>query len=197
MSVNLSGYIGKGMQPKQFVESMTKNQDKFLDWYKRFSWDDAGEREFFRSFGRDHKSMHCFILAADWCGDVVRNVPVVFRVLEEMGMSAEVLIMEQHLEVMDQFLTMGGRSIPIVLFTDKSGDVLAKWGPRPAYVQEPMVEFKQRHPDKDAPGYDEELAAVRAEILARYGTDTRYQRLIVNELKQALEAVAAEVAAKN
>jgi hypothetical protein len=197
MTINLRSYIGKGLQPKQFVESMTKNQDKFLDWYKRFSWDDAGDREFFRSFGRNHKSMHCLILAADWCGDVVRNVPVVLRVLEEMGMSADVLIMEQHLEVMDQFLTMGGRSIPVVLFTDKSGNVLVQWGPRPAYVQEPIVKFKQSHPDKDAPGYAEDLAAARAEILARYGNDTQYQRWIVSELKQALEKVEAETVAKN
>ncbi|GIQ61817.1 hypothetical protein PACILC2_03850 [Paenibacillus cisolokensis] len=47
--------------------------------------------------------MRCLILAAEWCGDVVRNVPVVFRAMEVSGIPTEVLIMEEHLDTMDEF----------------------------------------------------------------------------------------------
>ncbi|PYI51605.1 thioredoxin family protein [Paenibacillus flagellatus] len=185
MSKNLADKLGKGLTPQQFIDAMTKNQDKFLDWYNRFEWSSDDEREFFESLS-NRDDLRCLILAADWCGDVVRNVPVVFRALENAGMPVEVLIMEEHLDTMDQFLTMGGRSIPVVIFADTGGFVLGTWGPRPKHVQEAMIAFKQNNPDRNAPDYEDNLKATRAEILARYGEGTDYQKTITAELRALL-----------
>ena len=65
----------------------------------------------------------------DWCGDVARNIPVVFRAMETAGIETEVLIMEENLDVMDQFLTMGARSIPVVIISD-TGDMFSARGDR-------------------------------------------------------------------
>jgi hypothetical protein len=186
MAVNLSGKFGTGLAPQQFVDGMTKNQDKFEDWYRRFEWVPE-DKAFFQSL--QGKGPRCLILAADWCGDVVRNVPVIFHAMHTAGIHTEVLVMEDNLDVMDQFLTMGGRSIPVVLFVNDSGDVLGQWGPRPHYVQEPMVNFKRENPDSKAPDYDVNLKAAREEIMKRYGEDTAYQTLIVKELRQVLASV--------
>jgi len=185
MAKNVAGYIGKGIAPGQFVEGMTKNKEAFIGWYERFRWEREEDREFFRSLAH-RDDLRCLILAADWCGDVVRNVPVLFKVLEETKMPVEVMIQEQFMDLMDQFLTMGGRSIPIAIFTDTGGHVLGTWGPRPAYVQEVMVEFKRQNPDREAPDYEENLRAARQEIMRRYGEDTAYQNLIVRELRELL-----------
>lgn len=187
MSTNLAIKFGTGLQPQAFIDEMTKNKEAFLDWHDRFAWKDEADRAFFASL-QHRDDLRCLILAADWCGDVVRNVPVLFRVLAETGIPTEVLIMEEHLDVMDQFLTMGGRSIPIAIFTDTGGHVLGKWGPRPQYVQEAMVAFKQANPDRNAPDYEEKLKETRAEILRRYGEDTGYQDAIVKELRQLLSS---------
>lgn len=109
--------------------------------------------------------------------------------MEAAHIPTEVLIMEDHLETIDQFLTMGGRSIPVVLFVDEGGDVVGRWGPRPTYVQEPMVAFKAENPNRDAPDYQEKLQATRQEIMRRYGTDTAYQKLIVEEIADILKAL--------
>lgn len=101
----------------------------------------SGQGIFFESLN-NRDDLRCLIIAADWCGDVVRNVPVVFRAMETGGIPVEVLIMEQNLDVMDQFLTAGGRSIPVVIFTDTSGHVLDQWGPRPQHVQAVMNQFR-------------------------------------------------------
>lgn len=111
---------------------------------------------------------------------------MVFRVLEEAEIPTEVLIMEKHLDVMDAFLTMGGRAIPKVIFTDTGGFVLGDWGPRPAYIQEVMTEFKKANPDREAEGYQEKMDEVRKEIIRRYGEGTEYQQAIVKELKELL-----------
>lgn len=187
MGKNLAEKLGKGLEPQQFIDAMTKNQDKFLDWYNRFEWSSEDDRAFFESLS-NRDDLRCLILAADWCGDVVRNVPVVFRALEHSGIPVEVLIMEQHTETMDQFLTMGGRAIPIVIFVDTGGFVLGTWGPRPKRVQEVMTQFKLANPDRNAPDYDEKIKIARAEMGARYGEGTDYQTVIVQELRELLSA---------
>lgn len=187
MTKNVGKKFGKGLSPKQFVEAMTKNQDKFQEWSNRFQWAEHKNVEFFQTLETQPSKLHCFILAADWCGDVIRNVPVVFHVLERANIPVEVLIMEENLDVMDEFLTMGGRSIPIVLFTNQAGDVVGQWGPRPKYIQEPMVGFKQKYTDKTSPEYEENLKKAREEVIRRYGDGTEYQSLIVQELREILE----------
>lgn len=119
----------------------------------------------------------------------MRNIPVVFQAMQEAGIPTEVLIMEENLDVMDQFLTMGGRSIPIVIFTDTGGAVLAQWGPRPKHIQEVMVNFKQNNPDPEAADYQEKLQEARKEIMARYGEGTGYQAYIIQELRDILSRI--------
>lgn len=185
MSKNVADKLGKGLAPQQFIDAMTKNRDKFEDWYNRFEWSSEDDRGFFESLS-NRDDLRCVIIAADWCGDVVRNIPVVFRALEHSGIPVEVLIMEENLDTMDQFLTMGGRSIPVVLFTDTGGFVLGQWGPRPERVQRIMVAFKQANPDKGAADYEDNLKAARSEMMAQYGEGTGYQTVIVKELRELL-----------
>jgi hypothetical protein len=188
MAVNLANKWGAGLKPRAFIDGMTKNREQFLDWYQSFAWESEDDRQFFASL-RFRDDLRCQILAADWCGDVVRNVPVLFRVLEEAEIPTEVLIMEENLDVMDQFLTMGGRAIPVAIFTDTGGHVLGKWGPRPQHVQAVMVAFKQQYPDRNAPGYEEKIKAARAEMMKQYGEGTGYQAVIVKELRQLLSSI--------
>ncbi|MBO8164573.1 MAG: thioredoxin family protein [Brevibacillus sp.] len=185
MSTNVADKWGTGLKPQQFIDSMSRNQEDFLNWYNQFTWTDSGAEAFFASLA-GRTNLRCLILAADWCGDVVRNVPVLFRALEKAEIPVEVLIMEQHLDLMDQFLTMGGRAIPIAIFADEKGNVRGHWGPRPRHIQEVMVAFKQANPDREAPDYQEKLQAARAEMLARYGDGTQYQTAIVTELRDLL-----------
>ena len=188
MAVNLAHKWHTGLSPEAFMAGMTKNKEQFQEWYDQFQWENDNTRAFFSSLNyRD--DLRCLIIAADWCGDVVRNVPVVFQAMQEAGIPVQVLIMEDHLETMDQFLTMGGRSIPVVLFTDTSGAVLGQWGPRPKHIQEVMVKFKQNNPDREAADYQDNLNVARTEIKARYGEDAGYQAYIIQELREILSRV--------
>ncbi|USG68135.1 thioredoxin family protein [Brevibacillus ruminantium] len=188
MSANVVGKFRSGVSPKAFIEGMNKNQEAFKEWYQAFTWENEEDREFFASL-RHRDDLRCLILAAEWCGDVVRNVPVVLRALEETEMPTEIMIMEDHLDLMDQFLTMGGRAIPVVIFADTGGHVLAQWGPRPKHVQAVMTAFKQENPDRTAPDYDEKIKVARAEMLAQYGEGTGYQQVIIQELRNLLSSI--------
>ncbi|WP_248928429.1 thioredoxin family protein [Paenibacillus hamazuiensis] len=185
MAANLAEKLRKGLSPQQFIDGMTKNQEKFQEWYDSFEWPSEDDKEFFESLN-NRDDLRCLILCADWCGDVVRNVPVVFRALEVSGIPVEVLLKEEHPDVMAQFLTMGGEAIPIVIFTDFSGHVLGQWGPRPANVQAVMIEFKKNNPDRNAPDYQDKIAVARQEMGRQYGEGTGYHATIVKELRELL-----------
>ncbi len=188
MSQLIASKLHKGLSPDQFIEGMTKNRETFESWLNRFEWHTAELEEFYDSLN-NRDDLRCMILAADWCGDVVRNVPVVFKAMEKAGIPTEVLIMEENLDLMDQHLTMGGRAIPVVLFIDTGGHLLGKWGARPKYVQEVMNAFKTENPDREAPDYQEKLNAARQEIGRRYGEDNAYQKVILEEIRDILSGV--------
>nr|WP_082562278.1 thioredoxin family protein [Paenibacillus sp. Root444D2] len=103
------------------------------------------EKAFFTALN-NRSNLHCLILCTDWCPDVIWNVPILFRVMEQSSISTEVLLMEKHMETMDLFLTDGGRAQPSAVFLNGSGDVLGRWGARPAYIQAVMDRFKKNIP---------------------------------------------------
>ncbi|MGG1516719.1 thioredoxin family protein [Paenibacillus oryzisoli] len=187
MSTNLASKFRTGLKPQQFIDSMEKNQEKFLEYYNGFEWASEDDKEYFDSLN-NRDDLRCLILASDWCGDVVRNIPVVFKALENSGVPTEVLVMEQNLDVMDQFLTNGGRSIPIVIFADTGGFVLGQWGPRPKHVQAVMNQFKKENPDRDAADYNEKIQVARAEMMRQYGEGNGYHAVIVQELRALIES---------
>ncbi|MCM3748297.1 thioredoxin family protein [Paenibacillus pasadenensis] len=185
MARSVANKLNKGISPRQFREGMTKNQEAFDSWGEKFQWASDEDREFFEQLN-NRDDLRVLILMAEWCGDVVRNIPVVFRALENSGVPVEVLVMEEHLDTMDEFLTMGGRAVPVVIVADTGGHVLGTWGPRPKHVQEAMTAFKLENPDREAPDYQDKLSQVRQEMGRRYGEGTEYQAVIVRELRELI-----------
>lgn len=185
---NLADKWEKGISPQEFMEGMTQNKDEFHHGYELFNWTDLDDHEFFKL--RAHRDdLRSLILAADWCGDVVRNVPVVLRAFEEAEIPTKILILEDNFDTMDDYLTMGGRSVPVVIITDTGGHVLAQWGPRPEHVQELMIAFKQENPDREAPDYQEKMAVVRKGMAERYGEGSASHAMIIRELREILSGV--------
>lgn len=93
-----------------------------------------------------------------WCGDAAQNLPV-FAALARLNKKIDLrfVLRDENLELMDQYLTNGSRSIPVVIGIDKnSHKELWKWGPRPAVAQQMINDFKQ-HPDRPAEQLKTEL----------------------------------------
>ncbi|XEC93738.1 thioredoxin family protein [Paenibacillus tarimensis] len=188
MITNLKNKIGTGISPRTFIDGMTRNRDRFLELYNKFDWNSKEDELFFLSL-RNRFDLRCFILCTDWCPDVIWNVPVLFRVLEQGAIPTEVLIMEQHLETMDLFLTDGGRGQPIAVFINSKGAFLIKWGPRPRYIQAVMEAFRRENPDRAVRDYQEKVTIVRNEITTMYSMGTEYQSVIVRELRDLIESM--------
>jgi hypothetical protein len=81
-----------------------------------------------------------------WCGDAAQIVPVLNRIAEtSSNVDLRFILRDRHLDVMDEFLTNGGRSIPKIIILDaETLDVLKTWGPRPQELQAFFLEERQK-----------------------------------------------------
>ena len=88
--------------------------------------------------------MQWLIITEGWCGDAATAVPVIEGIAEEMDkVSTHYVLRDKNLDLMDQFLTNGGRSIPKLIALEKeSGDILFQWGPRPEPAKELFLQNK-------------------------------------------------------
>lgn len=84
-------------------------------------------------------------LTEGWCGDASQNLPVIEKMARINPLvKHHVILRDEHPAIMDQFLTNGSRSIPIVIFIDgESGETLGHWGPRPSVPQQMAMDYKK------------------------------------------------------
>jgi hypothetical protein len=83
------------------------------------------------------------VLTETWCGDAAQNLPILNKLsLANDRIDLRLVFRDEHPEIMSQFLTNGGKSIPKLISLDKEHNVLFTWGPRPVPAQEMVMDFK-------------------------------------------------------
>ena len=84
------------------------------------------------------------IITEDWCGDSAQNLPYLFRMSElNPNIELKIIYRDEHLDIIDKYLTNGGRAIPIVVGFDSDGNELFQWGPRPEVAKQLVKEWKE------------------------------------------------------
>tara|TARA_B110000046_G_scaffold28052_1_gene28880 strand:- start:206666 stop:207286 length:621 start_codon:yes stop_codon:yes gene_type:complete len=85
------------------------------------------------------------VITEGWCGDAAQNVPVFNKLIEHSeNIDLKLILRDKNLDVMDAFLTNGGRSIPKLIALDTTSlKVIGTWGPRPDTAQFMVTEFKK------------------------------------------------------
>lgn len=82
-------------------------------------------------------------LTEPWCGDAAQCVPVIQKLAAaSKEIQSIYLLRDEHPQVMDAYLTNGGRSIPKLICLDENQQEVFTWGPRPAVIQEVMNQLK-------------------------------------------------------
>ncbi len=85
-----------------------------------------------------------YVLTEAWCGDAAQNLPVIAKVAALNPLiTLTLLLRDEHPEIMDAYLTRGGKSIPKLIALDADGNELFTWGPRPAALQEIVLDYKK------------------------------------------------------
>lgn len=87
--------------------------------------------------------MTWLVVTEGWCGDAAQTLPFMQKMAEHNdNISLKLILRDEYPEVIDQFLTNGGRSIPKLIAIDEQMNVLGDWGPRPLSIQKEFLENK-------------------------------------------------------
>jgi hypothetical protein len=77
------------------------------------------------------------VIAESWCGDAAQNVPVMQKMAEvNPNINLRVILRDENPDLMNRYLTNGGKSIPILICLDENLNELGTWGPRPVVLQD-------------------------------------------------------------
>lgn len=99
---------------------------------------------------RLRRDIRILVIGADWCGDVVANVPAIVRLCElNPNLQLRMLDRDTHEDLMQHFLTDGGKAIPVVVIGPPDFSEIRTWGPRPAPCQAIMTENKGKIPKEE------------------------------------------------
>lgn len=77
------------------------------------------------------------VLTESWCGDAAQILPL-FQKMAELNpkIQLKLVLRDENDELMSQFLTNGGRSIPKLIMLNENKEVVGTWGPRPQELQQ-------------------------------------------------------------
>lgn len=130
------------------------NQRRMKRWDKTMKISEEA-RGVFSDF--NHK-MTWLVITESWCGDAAHVVPVINKLAElSENISLKVVLRDENLELMDMFLTNGGRAIPkLLMIDDETGEVLNTFGPRSTAATTLVNDYKEKH-GKITPEFKEEL----------------------------------------
>lgn len=89
------------------------------------------------------KPQFWLVLTESWCGDAAQNLPIISKMAEaspqiELGL----ILRDEHLDIMDDFKTNGGRSIPKLIAMDEDKSIKFTWGPRPEPAQQMYRDYR-------------------------------------------------------
>ena len=124
---------------------------------------------------------HVLVITEPWCGDSLAIFPLVARLFNEAGCEVRVVRRDEHPELIDQYLTNGGRAIPMVIVMDAALRERFHWGPRPREAQDIVPKHKE-----DVAAGRMDKADVHKLVRAFYARN--HGQAIVSELLEHLAA---------
>ena len=97
------------------------------------------------------------VLTEGWCGDAAQSLPILNKIASDTAnIDLKIVLRDENLDLMDLFLTNGGRSIPKLIALDKDNNVLDFWGPRPTIATKMVADYKEKNGTLD-PQFKQDL----------------------------------------
>lgn len=93
----------------------------------------------------DHRYIW-LVISEGWCGDAAQILPVINKMAlaSNKKIDLRIVLRDENEELMNQYLTNGGKAIPkVIVICKEAGIVRADWGPRPKAASELMANYKK------------------------------------------------------
>jgi hypothetical protein len=91
------------------------------------------------------------VIAEGWCGDAAQIMPILNKIAESSSkIELKIVLRDDNPELMDAFLTNGGKAIPKTIIVDSNNKVINSWGPRPSIATQMVKDYKEQNGGLDA-----------------------------------------------
>ncbi len=103
------------------------------------------ESKLYNELQKLNESWTWIVITEPWCGDASQIVPVLNLISQSNNKIAfRILLRDTNLDVMDAYLTNGGRAIPkLICVNSETLEEIGVWGPRPAVLQDIVLANKE------------------------------------------------------
>lgn len=175
-------YFETAIPIKQYMDEMTTLKEEAFKVYNNFSiQDDNNDLQLLKD-----KAPHILVITENWCGDAMINNSILRRLAEQTDLEVRCVLRDEDTDLIDQFLTNGGRAIPIYVFLNDAGEVIGKWGPRAPELQQNVMNLRSELPDKEDPQFEEAQKALYQNINEQYTTNEQFWNWVYDSQKAAL-----------
>jgi thiol-disulfide isomerase/thioredoxin len=130
-------------QTEALVNYTMLNDRRMKRWDKTVKVSDEVVKEV-----KNHKKdITWLVLTESWCGDAAHVMPVMNKIADlNDNIDFKVVLRDENEDLMNAFLTNGGKSIPKLIAIDNtSGEVLNSYGPRPSIATDLVNDYKTEH----------------------------------------------------
>ena len=129
-----------------YLNYVKLNKSRMSRWLKSLEI----PRELVNKIKQLNHSQEWWLITEPWCGDAAHNNPFIYALSQlNEKIDLKLFLRDDNLELMDQYLTNGGRSIPKLIVRDPTGKDLFVWGPRPQEAQNLLIELKNNEASLD------------------------------------------------
>jgi len=135
--------FGEGFSYSDYMAQIKVNKDRFQGFYENFQMS-AENADALRALNQqDGGPTKMLVLGEDWCGDVVRGMPVLARIAEVGGLEMRIFPRDEHHDIMNEFLKNDAwMSIPVAVFYTGDHNYICHWIERPESADKEMVEIE-------------------------------------------------------
>ncbi|MCK5246545.1 thioredoxin family protein [Candidatus Bipolaricaulota bacterium] len=169
--MELREYFDIGLTVNAYTQLLDEDQTDLHKLYERRAEIDKTAVEAVQTAGPHN----ILVVTEPWCGDSLAIFPVVAKLFAEAGGDIRVVRRDEQPDLIDRYLTNGGRAIPIVIVLDKEFNERFHWGPRPAPAQAIVAEHKAA-----VAAGEIDKAEVHKKVRAFYARD--HGKTVVSEL---------------
>lgn len=126
-------------QSEEYLHYSKLNLQRMKRWNKTYSLP-----EDFKAQLQSVPPQHWFVITEAWCGDSAQNLPVIAKIAaaSEGKITLKIVLRDENPDIINQYLTNGSKSIPVLAAFDQNGQLLFRWGPRPVAAQALMTAWK-------------------------------------------------------
>ena len=173
--------FAQGLTYANYIDQIKVNKARFEEFYNNFQVA-ADETIALKALSqRPGGPTKMLVLGEDWCGDVIRGMPVLARMAEAGGLEMRVFPRDEHQDIMNEFLKNGQwMSIPTAVFYTSDDQYICHWIERPEVAEREIQEIEAAIRAENPEITDQEFGRERRARTAAKAQD--WQRASVTEI---------------